>query len=140
MKENSNLKDKIKLDKIFKQFAAKSSDAIIILDEKGFIIYVNKIASTIAGFSTQELLKAFYRDVIHPDELGKISQRFKKRMDGKKVPNHYETIIIGKDKRSIPVKLTSTKVGIDGSNYIILIVRDITEEKRNKELLAIEKI
>ncbi|GAI01979.1 unnamed protein product, partial [marine sediment metagenome] len=80
-----------------------------------------------------------YRDVIHPDELGKISQRFKKRMDGKKVPTHYKTIIIGKDKRSIPVKLTSTKVDIDDSNYIILIVHDITEEKRNKELLAIDK-
>ena len=139
MKENSNLKDKIKLDKIFKSFANKSSDAIIILDEKGFMVYVNKEASAATGYSTQELLKLSYRDVISLDELGKISQRFKKRMGDKKIPAHYETIIIGKDKRSIPVELASTKVGIDDSNYIILIVHDITEEKRNKELLASEK-
>jgi len=139
MKENSNLKDKIKLDKIFKSFANKSSDAIIILDEKGFMVYVNKEASAATGYSTQELLKLSYRDVIRLDELGKISQRFKKRMGDKKIPAHYETIIIGKDKRSIPVELSSTKVDIDNSNYIILIVHDITEEKRNKELLASEK-
>jgi len=139
LKDNTNLKDKIKLDKTFAALANNISDAIIILNEKGFLIYVNKKASAATGYSTQELLKLSYRDVIHPDELGKISQRFKKRMDGKKVPTHYETIIIGKDKRSIPVNLTSTKVGIDGSNYIILIVHDITKEKRNKELLSSDK-
>jgi diguanylate cyclase (GGDEF)-like protein/PAS domain S-box-containing protein len=131
----TKLKDKIKLNKIFKILASKSSDGILIANEKGFHIYANKKASKITGYTISELLKTSYKDLLHPSELDKVSSRFKKRIKGEIFQTRYETIIVDKNKKRVPIELSSTKINVDNSNYIIVSIYDITERKRAEEII-----
>ncbi|MFZ3063063.1 MAG: PAS domain S-box protein [Actinomycetota bacterium] len=117
----------------FRAVAANANDGIVIIMGKGTFVYANKRAAEIAGFSQAELLKLGIKDLAHPDELNKLMERYKKRLEGKPVPRTYETVIQRKDGKSVPVELTAGKTAWQGQPADIVILRDITERKRVEE-------
>ena len=113
----------------FKAVAENAYDGLIIALKTGSHIYANKRASEITGYSIEELLKIKMQELAHPDEIPKLSEILKKRMAGEELPRQYETAILHKEGKSVPIELTAARTFWHGQVADIVIFRDITERK-----------
>lgn len=58
---------------------------------------------------------------------------FQKRLQEKPVPNQYESQILAKDGRSVPVEVTASKTRWQGRPAVMGIIRDITDRRKREE-------
>ncbi len=116
-------------EETFRALAENANDGIFVAVGKGVQAYANKRASEITGYSVAELLKSSIKDLAHPDELKEIMERYRKRLAGEPVPPQYETVIIRKDGKSLPIELTAAKTVWQGQPAGLVIIRDIAERK-----------
>jgi len=114
----------------FRALAENALDGILIAAKKGAHVYANKRAAEITGYSVAELLKTSIKDLAHPDEFEKVMERYQERLEGKPVPRQYETVIIRKDAKSVPIELAATKTVWQGQPANLVFFRDITERKK----------
>lgn len=119
----------------FRALAENANDGILIAIGGGEHVYANRRASEITGFSIQEILEIRMQDLAHPDELKKLKRILRKRLEGKPVPPGYETAILRKDGKKVPVDVTGAKTYWEGQPADIVIIRDITDRKHNEEEL-----
>lgn len=119
----------------FRALAENANDGILIAIGGGEHVYANRRASEITGFSIQEILEIRMQDLAHPNELKKLERRLRKRLEGKPVPLCYETAILRKDGKKVPVDVTGAKTYWEGQPADIVIIRDITDRKHNEEEL-----
>jgi PAS domain S-box-containing protein len=119
----------------FRVVAENASDGIFVTAGEGAQVYANQRAAEITGYSIAELLKSTIKDLVHPDELGKIMERYRKRLAGEPVPRQYETIIVRKDGKSVPIELTAAKTVWRGQPADMVIIRDTTTRKQAEEAL-----
>ena len=103
----------------FRALAENANDAILIVTGDGKYVYANRKVSEITGFSIEEILEIRMQGLIHPDQLKKLKSRLNKRLEGKPVPTSYETALLRKDGREIPVELTGAKTSWGGSLPIL---------------------
>lgn len=138
----SNLKDRKVTEKAlpgseeaFKALAENAGDGILIGVAGGIHVYANRRAGEITGYSVAELLKTSIKDLAAPDEVKKLIERFRKRLSGEAVPHQYETIIIRKDGKTVPIEFSAAKTSWHGQPADLVIFRDITERKRMEDTL-----
>lgn len=107
-----------------------SADAIITVTPDGLISFANPGTTTTLGYTPEELLNKHVREVYAG---GSDEARYVQRMLGTERPlQNYETELLHKDGRQIPVNLTISPVKeADGTLISFLgICKDITEQKR----------
>ncbi len=119
----------------FRALAENAHDGILIATGKGAYVYANKEAAQITGYSIAELLRLNIKDLTHPDEHSKITEKYRKRLAGKPVPRRYETAIFHKDGHSVPVEITAARTVWKGHPAGLALMRDITERKKTEETL-----
>ncbi len=118
----------------FVSLSENANDGIIVAAGEAILVYANRRAAEMTGYSIPELLQSTLKDIIHPDESEKMLQRYRDRLAGKPVPPQYNTVLLRKDKVSAPVELTAAKTVWRGQPADVSIIRDITERKRAVEL------
>ena len=114
----------------FRALIENANDGISVFTNEGIHVYLNNRIAEITGYSTAELLDMNMEEVVHPDELKKVKERFQKRLAGEDVPRQYETIIIKKDGSTLPVEITSARAVWRDQPVGVVIIRDITERKQ----------
>ncbi|MBI5181982.1 MAG: PAS domain S-box protein [Nitrospirae bacterium] len=130
-----------KSEENFRALAENANDGILISTGQGAHVYANRRAGEIAGYTTEELLRMTIRDLAHPDEFPKIIEQFKKRVEGKSVPSQYETVIVRRDGKSVPIEITASRTIWKGWPASLVIIRDATERKRfEAEMLRTSKL
>ena len=123
-----------KSEDAFRSLAENASDGFLVGAANGMHVFANKRAAEITGYSIDELVHTSIRQISHPDEFERVIQdRFRKHMAGEPAPNHYETILLGKDGRQIPIELSSLKIAWYGQPADLIVFRDITERKAAEE-------
>jgi len=120
----------------FKALAENANDGIVIgTAEGGWHVYANRRAVEITGYPIEELLKTRIRDLAHPDEFPKLTERYKERLAGLEVPKPYETALLNKDGIKVPIEISPSKTTWQNQPADMVILRDITERKRAEEAL-----
>ncbi len=119
----------------FRVVVENASDAILVEAGEGSHVYANQQAAEITGYCVAELLKTTIKDLAHPDEFEKIMQIYRRRLEGEPVPRLYETTIIRKDGKSVPIEVAGTKTVWQGKTADMVFFRDITDRKRAEEAL-----
>ncbi len=114
----------------FRALAENASDGILIAAADGVHVFANQRAAQITGYDVDELIGLDFRRLAHPDEVERLSQRFKQRLAGEDVPHHYETRILNKDGAEVPIELTAAVTIWQGAPADIVVIRDVTERKR----------
>ncbi len=117
----------------FRALAGNANDGIIISGKGGSHVYANKRAGEITGYSIAELTKISLMDLVHPDEIEKVREIGAKRIEGKPVPEQYETVFIRKNGKSVSIELAVAKTAWHGQPVHIVAFRDITERKRAEQ-------
>ena len=127
-------------EKNFKKIAENASDGIVLLEKDGKTVYANSGCEKITGFSVAEILREgitrkVFNQVLREIHLAKL----RKRLSDEPVPNRYETEIITKDGRTLPIEITAAKTLWHRRSVVLLIVRDITSQKQRENRLVEEQ-
>ncbi len=121
--------------RMFRELLDRTKDAVFVVDaEWARIIDVNQAACTSLGYSRDEFLAMKVTDIETklPDQTHWTNHVDEVRSKGSMV---LEGLHRAKDGRTFPVEVNVEYTGYHGRNYIIAVVRDITERKRAEEKL-----
>lgn len=119
----------------FRALAENSLDAITVFTEEGVPVYANKRAAEITGYSIAERTSKTFLEFVHHTEAKKLMARYRRRLEGKPVPSRYETVIVRKDGRSVPIELAATRTVWRGKPAVLVVYRDIAERKLTEDAL-----
>src|SRR5512146_1517617 len=113
-----------------------SDDAIDSKTLDGIITSWNPAAEHMYGYTADEILGRNISILSHPDRPEEMDEILQKIRSGGRV-EHYETVRVRKDGRTISISLTVSPILDDGGNIVGVssISRDITERKRADEQL-----
>jgi diguanylate cyclase (GGDEF)-like protein/PAS domain S-box-containing protein len=111
-----------------------ASDAIVLVDDGGSLVEVNRKAEELLGYSRRELLDINFARIFPKehnlramDVFGRISRRGAGALR--------DTYVVTKDNRTIPVDITGGAIYYAGKKVNQAIIRDMTERKQADEQL-----
>jgi PAS domain S-box-containing protein len=119
----------------FRKLAEDANDGISIFGGKGEVVFANKRLAKITGYSISELLKMSVKDLAHPSEFEKAQKRYKTIISGKPFKKNFQTRLIRKNGRIIPIELSSAKSQWHGQPVVIVISRDLTRRDEIEKAL-----
>ncbi len=112
-------------------------DAVFVHDLRGRIVDANPAACRRLGYSREELLKLYTSAVEGPDFARTFEQRLERQMvEGQlRCEGTHRT----KDGRTILVDINSSAIDYNGRPCILLVMRDITTQKKAELTLVKQK-
>jgi PAS domain S-box-containing protein len=111
-----------------------SNDGITIVQDD-LLKYVNPRLAQMLGYTCEKMVNTSFIPYLDPEEVPKLTDRYKRRMAGEDVPSIYESITRHKDGSRIYVELNVGMITYKGKPAEFVFVRDITERKRTEEAL-----
>jgi PAS domain S-box-containing protein len=120
----------------FRAIAENANDGILIATGEGTYVYANRRAGEMTGYNIDELMTKSFKNLVPRNQMQRISQIYKNRIAGKPVPSNYETMIVKKSGRIIPIEVTGSKTLWRGEAGVMIIIRDISLRKRFEEALG----
>ena len=121
----------------FRALADNANDGIVIrVGINGDVVYANRKYAEMRGYSIDELLKTSITDTVTPDKFPFIIKIYRQLIEGKYFPTQYESAILRKDGSVIPTEVTFAKTIWHKQPAALVIVRDITERKKQEEEFA----
>jgi PAS domain S-box-containing protein len=114
-----------------------SRDAIVVAKDKIHVL-VNPAYVSLFGYeSADEIIGTPLIDLIAPESRGLVIERIRKHAADEPVPPVYELTALKKDGTRFLMEATVSYYTVKGDQYILPIVRDITERRRaEQEALA----
>lgn len=129
-------------NKRFQVICSSRNDAIITSDETKRILFWNKGAEYIFGYTEEEVIGKPLTLIIphelhqrHNEGIERMNQRMEPRVVGKVL----ELKAVKKSGEEFPVELTLGSWDNDGKRYYSGIIRDITEKKKAELIILNEK-
>jgi PAS domain S-box-containing protein len=119
--------------RIKEMYLDSATDAFIVHDLDGRLIYVNEAACKLHGYSKKELLGLNLHALNIPENEALIAGRIGSIMEHRQGP--FETAHLRKDGGIIPLEIHARCVEIYGKKIVISVARDISERKRAEEEL-----
>ncbi|MGC8839485.1 MAG: CHASE4 domain-containing protein [Anaerolineae bacterium] len=116
----------------YRDLVERANDGIAVVQED-VLRYVNPRLAEMLGRTVEEMTGTRYALYIAPDELPKVTDRYTRRMRGEPVPAIYETALLHRDGRWVPVELNAGVIMYAGRPADFVFIRDITERRRLEE-------
>lgn len=108
------------------QVLVENITAAIFIHHQGRFRYVNPAAAELTGYTQDELYRATFDDLIHPDSLEVVRQRAAARQRGEAVPARYEITFVTKTGEVRWANINNSRIIYDGEQAIIVTAIDIT--------------
>ena len=120
------------------QIISNAPDAVIVINEKSIITLWNPKTEEIFGWKSEEVLGLHLTDIIVPTQYRKAHReglnRFLKTGEARILNKTLELTALNKEGKEFPISLTISQATQQGNKLFIAFLRDITLEKRTKEL------
>jgi PAS domain S-box-containing protein len=129
--------EKTKVQQELLSFFTISKDAMIVLDDNGYIRRMNKYFVDLMGFSEQELLSRPLPSFLHLDDLFEGNTLIAKILETDGHFTDFESRYLSKDGEVKYISWNSTRM--PETSYSLLIGRDATEQRRQEQIIAEEK-
>ncbi len=128
MKNNSN---PIDVNTYFKEVFTNAGIGIMTLDAKSSIEYINEEALNIFGYKSSALVNTNFSTLIHSTDQDYLKQFIK--TENSSTPSEFTGI--HKDNSAFPIELNISSKKLNQTCIYTVIIRDITEIKKNEEKL-----
>ena len=121
---------------IFEILLDNFPDMIHSIDQEGNIVYTNRTASALLGYSGEELLQMNVREIYAAEVLIALEKGFSDLKE--KGDKRVESLLKAKDGTEIPVEIRSFSIYDDEGNFLrtFSILRDIREVKELQNSLV----
>jgi PAS domain S-box-containing protein len=108
----------------------------LILIKDGKIYYANKTIADMLGYSLEEMVGEEILKCVAEYHKDLVYERYKKRIQGKFVPAHYEIDLLHKDgNKVIPVSLNVSLVNSETETLKFVLIKDRSEINKTTEKL-----
>ena len=128
MKNNS---DPIDVNTYFKEVFTNAGIGIMTLDAKSSIEYINEEALNIFGYKSSALVNTKFSTLIHSTDQDYLKQFIKTANSS--TPSEFTGI--HKDNSAFPIEVNISSKNLNQTCIYTVIIRDITEVKKNEERL-----
>jgi two-component system, cell cycle sensor histidine kinase and response regulator CckA len=125
------------LIKHFDYIIKYANDGILLIDMNGKIVETNDQACRMYGYTQEELHHLYIRDLRSKKTRSQVENQLKQVEDQGGLM--FETEHLRKDGTVFPVEVSSRFIKIEGTKFYQSIIRDITERKRNEQVLQTAK-
>ena len=122
----------------FRAVAETAASAIFIFQGEHYR-YVNNASEKITGYSSKELMKMNFWDLVHPDHREMIRERGQARQHGDSPQNRYEFKIVTKKGDVRWLDFSATVIDYEGQTAVLGTAFDITERKQAEDELLVQK-
>ena len=123
-----------KSEERYRAILENASDAIVLADEQGNVIEVNRMAEGLLGYTREELLQMHYTQLHPMTELERTVAAFKDIVQNGQ-GDLKNGAILRKDGTGIPVDITANAIEYSGNRVLQASFRDISAHKNTKEVL-----
>lgn len=114
-------------------------DGLFLIQDRK-LKYVNEAFARISGYTVDEIIGMDFKDLVAPEDLDMVVDRYIKMMKGEKVPNDYEFHGIQKNQTiRTTVYMVCSLIKYQGKTAVLGTLKDITEHKQTQEDLRIEQ-
>jgi PAS domain S-box-containing protein len=121
---------------LFGSIAKDAHNFVVIADSDRRMVYVNKEARKLTGYTKKQLMGKDFSEFIFEEDRKHITGRFCNRLEGKKVPAEFEFRV---KPKSGEIKNTESRsvlvVEADGAKFVVAHLLDITQRKNLLEKL-----
>ncbi|MFH2050477.1 MAG: PAS domain S-box protein, partial [bacterium] len=122
----------------FRYLAENSFQGIFII-QNNRIVFINQRGADIVGGTVEELYNMdfteFLKDSVVPEYKELVMGRYRSRIAGEEVVNHYEFEFYTFSKEKRWLEIYSQKCEIDGIDSIYALINDLTSKKQAEEAL-----
>ena len=130
-------------EKRFRSVADYASEAIVTIDGKGKIVFWNKAAETIFGYSAEEAIRRPINILLPKQTRARDAKSIRQMFQKKRSPTGkiFEITAATKDGTEFPIELSFAVWETEDNVFSTGIIRDATERKRmDDERKSLEKI
>ncbi len=119
---------------MYRALVDHSHDGIFIVGVDRFL-FVNPRATSIVGYTLEELYALNPWTLVHPDERARVQDNAYRRVRGEEVPSRYNVRILHKNGSLIYAELSLSKIPFAGQWAILGTLRDITQRLESEAAL-----
>ena len=122
----------------YRDLFESANDMVFTMDMQGVLTSINRTGEQLLGYTREELLGKSFLQLTAPENHDAARRRLAAKGAGAG-PMLYESVVMAKDGRRIPIEVSTKSLHRDGKPSEVLAVgRDITERKRAEEQLRRE--
>lgn len=107
-------------------------DSLVVIDDEAKIRYANNRLLLMSGYEREELYDQSVGMVFHPSNRDVLVNNLKR---GGRGTINFSQQMLAKDGRVIPVLLSRSTMVIDGRENTIIVLSDLSEQKRREQAL-----
>jgi PAS domain S-box-containing protein len=139
--EHKQLEDALRTnEEMFRAISTSAMDSIILIDKNDEVVYWNPAAEKTFGYTKEEAMGNDLAKLIIPPQGYKPHLKLLKKLTQGSSPEvHLELTALRKDGAEFPMELSATSVKLKGKNYMLGIVRDISQRKKMEHELKQER-
>lgn len=122
---------------IFEALRHHSNDAIYLLDDQGYFVFVNRMFQELMGLSFEEVCRPDFEfaRLVSPLGMAVISAREEALRKGEDNPVQYEFEAADSRGRYFPVEVSTARIVFRGRVATLGILRDISEQQQVRRAL-----
>lgn len=119
----------------FRFLVDNANDVIAVVSMTGEFLYVNRRGYELTGYADADRATTTLTDLIPTEEVERVLSLRAARHDGETSAERYETTLLDRTGRKIPVEVTATPTTWEGVPADLVILRDISERRRAEDEL-----
>jgi PAS domain S-box-containing protein len=121
----------------YRELFENANDIIYTIDLAGNFTSLNRTGERLTGYARAEALTMNITEVVAPDQIEIVHQNLARKLETNDVSSVYETEIITRSGRRLPLELSSRVIYREGKPIGVQgIARDITDRKQVQSALA----
>lgn len=120
--------------------ASSAGEAIAVIQDtengRGVHTLVTNGYMELVGLGNDALEKTSWAQVVHKDDIGKVSDHYKERMEDPSVSSLCEARIISRTRGTVPVEINVGEGDYKGKSAYVVFLRDISRRKELEKRAA----
>lgn len=118
----------------YRHFFERANDGFAIL-QNGIVRYANRRLMEMGNYEENEVIGKHFAEFIADEDRERVLDYYRRRLAGKEAPTIYEIRLKKKDGSILIAELNATLAENEGGLATYVIVRDVTERVKMRELL-----
>lgn len=97
------------------------------------LVFANRAAAAITGYPLEELIGIKIAQLVHPDDLLMVMDRYQRRLRGEDVPAYYAFRLINRERQVRWIQVHAVVIEWDGKPATLDMLVDFSEQRRAEE-------